>query len=99
MFEVFRRRFRRQQYPRWVLPEPLPVYPQPFCVLKYADRAADVVLVHGQYPVFMRQVDRYGNTIRGAGERQFDDHDSLLGYGRRMDNIVPGASWALRFAA
>src|SRR3989344_807133 len=74
---------------------PQATHPIPDHVLTYASRPPELAV--GRHPVSMRQLDRHGRSIDGAGERLFCDHDTLEGFARRMDNIVPGAKWGFRY--
>ena len=66
-------------------------------VLSYATSAPDIVRSWGAYPVTLQQVRRGGHVIADARVEEFADEVALAAFGRRVDNILPGAYWGLRF--
>ncbi len=64
-------------------------------VLSYATSAPDIA--RDAYPVTMQQVRRGGQIIPDAHVERFDNDSDLTAFARRVENILPGAYWGLRF--
>lgn len=82
-------RSRSTQLPR---AEPRPKFDY---VLSYVTNAVN--MVDGRYPVTVQEVYRDGSIIGDAQVTRLVSAVELDAYARRAENILPGASWGIRF--